>query len=127
MLGATFKHILLFEQHAGVRQLMHEVLEEAQYRVSLASSGSEARQALEQGDVDLMIANVAQTGGEARDVAGYAASVGLPCVLIAPGRMERKSFEQDAAAFVEPPFTLKHLCNEVARTLVARPVPSVDG
>lgn len=127
MVATTFKHILLLEQRAGFRQLMREVLEELPCRVSLAANATEAQQTLALGDVDLLVANVAKTGGDECDVAGYAASIGISCLLISPSRTAKKSFGKGAATFIDEPVTLKRLCNGVAKTLMVREAASVAG
>jgi DNA-binding NtrC family response regulator len=123
--AAKFKHILLFEHRSGMRQLMYEVLEELGYRVSLAVDATGARFALANGDFDLLIANIAHVGGDEHHVAEYAASVGLPCVLMSHVQEVRRSFGKETATFVDKPFTLKQFGNQVAKVLSTHQVRSV--
>jgi DNA-binding NtrC family response regulator len=123
MVAATFEHILVFDANAGRRQLIHETLDELGYQVSLVWNAGDARRVLAQEEVDLLIADVVKVGDAAHAVMNHATSIGVPSVLLSKSRLLRHVLTPDAPEFVESPFPLEQLSDEVARVLAVRRGP----
>jgi DNA-binding NtrC family response regulator len=123
MVAATFEHILVFDANAGRRQLIHETLEELDYRVSLVWTVGAAWRMLAQEEIDLLIADVVRIGDAVHALMKHATSIGVPSVLLSKNRLLRHVLTPEAPAFAETPFTLEQLSDEVARVLVGQHGP----
>jgi DNA-binding NtrC family response regulator len=109
MVAATFEHILVFDANAGRRQLIHETLQEWDYRVSLVWTVGAAWRMLAQEEVDLLIADVVRAGDTIHALMNHATSIGVPSVVLSKNRLLRHVLTPDAPAFAENPFTLERL------------------
>jgi DNA-binding NtrC family response regulator len=124
MVVAHVSHIVLFDYRLGRCQLLSEVLEELGYRVSIVADAREARRALTDRDVDLLIASVPRAGGDEHNLAEYAASLRIPCVLMSDIQEVRRSFGEESATFVDKSFTLRQFADEVLTILPASRIPA---
>jgi DNA-binding NtrC family response regulator len=90
------QHILIVEDDWMTRSALGDYLAEKGYRISLAENGREGLQALEKGDIDLVITDYAMPamGGDELIIQLKKANPHLPVILISGfDRREIKNFD----------------------------------
>jgi DNA-binding NtrC family response regulator len=120
----TFAHIVILDdKNRGRGSLICETLEELGYCVSVVQSDYDACRAMHDGGVDLLIAGISAINSTTHDVVNYASSMGIPCVLLSKSQSVRERLLQPASVFIDNPFTLDELANQVDLSLRANPGP----
>ena len=111
------EHILLVEDDPDLLSVLTQVLEQEGYRVSAASRRSEARAILRRGNINLIVADSALSGGNGDDVARSATRRKLPVIMMSgePARIGRLS--SGPLPFLEKPFRAATLVQLVAQIL----------
>lgn len=112
-----FRHILIADDDDDVREVLHLILEELGYRVSLAENGATARSLLNRLDVDLLVADEIMSGERGRRLADYATSLGVPTLLMSADNDIRHELADRRQNFIAKPFRLHKFRAEIERVL----------
>jgi DNA-binding NtrC family response regulator len=75
------KRILVVEPNGAIAEALATSLFEGGYAVTLASRAAEAREILSKGDADLLVTNAALPNGSAIELAYFAHSQGVRCLM----------------------------------------------
>ena len=112
------KHILVVDDDGDVREVIVALLEENNFRVSSAASGSLMRDFLQTADpVDCVVLDALMPGEAGISLVLYLKEVGLPVVVISgsPEAMERAV--EDDLQLLRKPFRAKELYDAINVTL----------
>jgi DNA-binding response OmpR family regulator len=121
-----FDHVLVVDDDGAVRDVLHHILDELGYRVSLAKHGDAARAVLDLLDVDLLIADERLRGEHGRALAAYARSLGVPTLLMSADNEVQRRFAGADEPFIGKPFRFESFREQVKRVL-AMPRGDPDG
>jgi two-component system OmpR family response regulator len=108
------KHILVVDDNGDVREVIVDVLQLQNYRVSTASSGSVMRDFLETGDaVDCVILDVLMPGEASASLALHLKERGIPVVMISGSPEAMKYAANDDLQLLRKPFHLQEIYTAV--------------
>jgi two-component system OmpR family response regulator len=110
-------NILVVEGHDGVRVLLGESLKAAGYQFTLASKGTEMREALDAAGHDIALIDVSLRGEDGFLLADEAARRGLRVVLTTADRSKFQAVERSGRPYVLKPFQMPELLEKIRTTL----------
>ena len=122
------ERILMVDDDNGVREMLGECLRKAGYSVYTAAGAQEARDVVQNHEVDLLITDIIMPGGTGRDLALEAQKIqpGLRTILMS-SRVERDTLQdalrQPGTCFIAKPFSLKDMLLAVRTALDEIPPP----
>jgi two-component system, OmpR family, response regulator len=108
------KHILIVDDNATVRDVIVDILQEYNFRVSAVSSGSMMRDFLKTGDtVDCVILDALMPGEASASLALHLKEHGIPLVMIS-GSLDAMKYAMDnGLQLLQKPFRLQELYGAV--------------
>lgn len=118
---ATFHHILVVDNQPDICEMLRTAFEDRGYRVSLAGNAADARSILARGGLDLLVSDVAMFGGSGLEVASYAESLGIPCLLMSGDDRHIAALADGRRPFLPKPFRLTTLTGMIG-ALLAQPM-----
>jgi two-component system phosphate regulon response regulator OmpR len=111
-------HILIVDDDRDIGEMLRDYLEERGYRVALAHDAAAARSFLDDRQFDLLVADHRLAGETSEDLAVYATSRGISCLLMS-GNSELRTVRQLTLPFMAKPFRLKEFEQRVEDVLVS--------
>jgi DNA-binding response OmpR family regulator len=119
MMGQS-KHILVVDDTGEVRDVIVDILQEQNYRVSTASSGSVMRDFLETGDtVDCVILDALMPGESSASLALHLKEKGIPVVMISGSPEAMKYAADNGLQLLAKPFRSQELYSAVNTALAS--------
>jgi two-component system OmpR family response regulator len=114
------QHILVIDDDGDVRDVLLEILQDREYRVSLAVGGRSMREFLRGDDpVDVVVLDAAMPGEASASLALYAKGLGLPVVMISGSpKMMQFAIEHDLQ-LLEKPFRGEELIAAIVEALAS--------
>jgi DNA-binding NtrC family response regulator len=112
-----FTHILIVDDDADVCGVICAMLEETGYHTSNAKNAADARFILDRESVDLLVTDEWMVGEAGNSLANYAASLGIPALLISGHEASVEEFERGSRLFLRKPFHLEDLWRKVVEAL----------
>ncbi len=109
--------ILLVEEEPRLREVFTDILEEAGFRIELASSYADGVVLVNASKPALLIANVLLADGDGYELAQAARRLGVPALLISGHPEVILEAEARGVPFLAKPFRLPQL-DRVIRTLI---------
>src|SRR5882762_547563 len=97
-------HILVVDDDRGVCEVVRQLLEDNEFRVSSAEDGAGARRLLAEQAPDLVILDAALPGESGDSLARYAVGLGLKVIMMTGHPNLRQSLEDGGFPFVLKPF-----------------------
>src|ERR1700674_2877119 len=120
-MGSLPKHILVVEDNGDVRDVIVEVLQASNYRVSEASEGSTMRSVVESDDaVDCVVLDVVMPGEPSGSLALHLKGMGIPVVMISGNPNAIGFAEDNGLQLLRKPFRSQELCEAIAKALATR-------
>jgi CheY-like chemotaxis protein len=111
--------ILVVENDRDICEMLRLVLEEFGYRALIAHSAVEARRFLAGEKPDLLLSDDMMVGERGRDLADYAATLGVPALLISGNPSSQAALDGGPRPFLRKPFHVSTLAQELKRLLAA--------
>jgi len=114
------KHILVVDDNGDVRDVIVDILQEQNYRVSSATSGSVMRDFLETGDtVDCVILDALMPGEASASLALHLKERGIPVVMISGSPAAVKDAMDNGLQLLRKPFRSQELYSAVNTALAS--------
>lgn len=114
------KHILVVDDNGDVREVIVDILQEQNYRVSTASSGSVMRDFLKTGDaVDCVILDALMPGEASASLALHLKEGGIPVVMISGSPEAIKYAADNGLQLLAKPFRSQELYSAVNTALAS--------
>jgi len=127
MTAKTAPHVLVVDDEPDLREVIAEGLRAVGFRVSCANDASDARQAIDQGDlIDVAIIDVVMPGELGGSLAEHVHSLGVPIVLISgnPDAMDQEVLERIHCVRVAKPFQTEEITRAVRDAMASAGVLS---
>ncbi len=125
-MSASFLHILVVDDDVDVCTVVCGMLEDMDYRVSVAKNITEARAILDKDNIDLLIADQLLRGERGLDLATYAQTLGVPSILISGDGDSIEKLEVGQYVFLSKPFRLREFYEKISGAL-SKPKGALDG
>ena len=106
---AELPHILVVDDDIDVRDVVRQLLEDDDLRVSLAGNGAEMRRIVAEEAVDLVLLDALLPGESGLSLAGHAHSHGLSVILMTGDPAQREAVEASSFPFILKPFRMADL------------------
>jgi DNA-binding response OmpR family regulator len=114
------KHILVVDDNGDVREVIVDILQQQNYRVSTASSGSVMRDFLEIGDaVECVILDALMPGEASASLALYLKKKRIPVVMISGSPEAMKYAADNGLQLLPKPFRSQELYSAVNTALAS--------
>ena len=126
MTAKTAPHVLVVDDEPDLREVIAEGLRAAGFQVSCAKDASDARQAIDEGDlIDAAIIDVVMPGELGASLAEHVHSLGVPIVLISGNHaaMDQEILERIHCVRVAKPFQTAELTSAVCEAMASGGVP----
>jgi len=127
MTAETAPHVLVVDDEPDICEAIAEVLRAGGFQVSCAKSASEARQAIDQGDlIDAAVIDMVLPGELGASLAEHVHSLGVPIVLISGNHdaMDQEVLERLHCVRVAKPFKTEEITRAVRDAMASAGVPS---
>ncbi len=125
-MSAFFLHILVVDDDVDVCAVVCGMLEDMDYRVSVAKNNTDARAILDNNRIDLLIADQLLRGERGLDLATYAQTLGIPSILISGDGDSIEELEVGQYVFLSKPFRLREFYEKIGDAL-SKPKGALDG
>jgi two-component system, OmpR family, response regulator len=114
------KHIPVVDDDGDVRDVIVEILQSENYRVSSAASGALMRDFLENADVvDCVVLDATMPGEGSISLALHLKGAGIPVVMISGSPEAMAYAEKNGLRFLQKPFGAQELYNTVNSALAS--------
>jgi two-component system response regulator (stage 0 sporulation protein F) len=114
--------ILVVDDRPGIRRLLQEVLQDAEYRVITAAGGREALDIVEQTHVDLVLLDMKMSGMDGLETLTRMKECASGTVILIMTAYEElevltEARRRGAAGYISKPFDIEELKDIIARSL----------
>jgi DNA-binding response OmpR family regulator len=114
------KHILVVDDDGDVREIIVEILQDHNYRVSSAGSGALMRDFLETADpIDCVVLDALMPGETSISLAFHLKGAGIPLVMISGSHDAMTYAEENGLQLLRKPFHAQELYNAINMALAS--------